>query len=170
MTWTIRTLAVSALAVFGLAAWADDDKKPFDDGEFLTTVASCDMCEIELGKLASEKARHEDVKKFAKKLSEDHQKCLDEVKTVAKSAGVTLPEKMKEDQQKVCDKFKDYKGENFDRDYIKQMVENHEKAVKWFTRATKEAKAQEVKDFATKHLPALQAHLDEAKKLHEQLK
>jgi len=169
MSWTLRMLAVSALALVGLTTSADDTK-PFDDGEFLMNVASCDMCEIELGKLASEKARNEDVKKFAKKLTEDHQKCLEDLKTVAKSAGVTLPEKMKDEQRKICDKFKDYKGENFDRDYIKQMVEGHEKAVKSFTRATKEAKAQEVKDFATKGLPVLQAHLEEAKKLQEQLK
>ena len=170
MTWTIRMLAVSALAIVGLSAWADDDKKPFDDGEFVAMVASCDMHQIELGKLAAERAKNEDVKKFAKKTVEGAEKCHEDLKTAAKSAGITVPEKMLDEHRKICDKFKDYKGENFDRDYIKQVVEDCEKGVKWFTRATKDAKSQQLKDFATKGLPVIQAHLDEAKKLQEQIK
>jgi putative membrane protein len=170
MTWTIRLLAVTALAFVGLAAWADDDTKPFDDGEFVKMNAYCNLTEIELGKIAGDRSRNEDVKKYGKRMTEDHQKALEDLKTAAKSAGLEVPDKVDEEHQKVWDKFKDYKGENFDRDYIKQMVEDHEKAVKKFTRATKEAKSQQVKDFATKMLPTVQSHLDEAKKLQEQIK
>jgi len=171
MTWTLRLIAVASLAFVGNSARADDDdKKPHDDADFAKHVASCDMAEIDLSKLVADRSRNEDVKKYAKKMADDHNKNLEDLRTVTKSAGITIPDKMNEEHQKVYDKFNDYKGENFDRDFIKQMVEDHEKAVKAFTRATKEAKNQELKDFATKHLPTIQSHLDEAKKLQDQIK
>jgi putative membrane protein len=171
MSWSIRLLAVTALALVVSTGRSDDDTKPFDDADFVKAMANCNLTEVDLGKIANERGRNEDVKKYGKKMTEDHQKALDDLKTAAKSAGVTVPEKIDDaEHQKVLDKFKDYKGENFDRDYIKQMVEGHEKAVKKITRATKEAKNQQIKDYATKVLPVVQGHLDEAKKLQDQIK
>src|SRR5262245_36507989 len=42
------------------------------DQQFVKTVAMDNMAEVELGKLASEKASREDVKDFAKKMVDDH--------------------------------------------------------------------------------------------------
>ncbi len=169
MSRTVRLLALAPLTLFVLSARADD-AKPFDDAEFVKKTAACNLAEIELGKIAGERARNEDLKKFGMRMTDDHTKGLEELRTAAKSAGIEVPDRTDEEHQKVLDKFKDYKGENFDRDYIKQQVEDHEKAVKWFTRATKEAKHQQVKDYAGKMLPKLQSHLEEAKKLQDQIK
>ena len=123
------------------------------------------MHEVELGKIVAAAAKSDDVKKFAEQMVKDHTKANEELKTAAKAANIAVPEKIDAKHQKHLDMFKDYKGTDFDQDYMKHMVTDHTEAVALFTRASKEAKNKELKDFATKTLPTVQAHLEEAKKL-----
>jgi len=149
------------------AARADEKPadKPFDDAMFVKIAASGGMAEVELGKVGSEKGKSSDVKQFADRLVKDHTKANEELKAAAKAAGIEVPAKIDEKHQKHVEMFRNYKGENFDRDYAKHMVKDHEEDVALFTRASKEAKSQELKDFAAKTLPTLQEHLEMAKKL-----
>jgi putative membrane protein len=142
-----------------------DDKKPFDDAEFVTTVASDGLHEIELGKLAGTNAKSDAVKKFGQQMVTDHGKANDELKAAAKEANLKVPDKMSDEHQKEFDKFKDLKGADFDKKYAEHMVKDHEQAVALFQRATKEAKNPGIKTFATKTLPVIQGHLEAAKKL-----
>jgi len=141
------------------------DQKPFDDATFVMKAASGGMHEVELGKIAQAQAKNDDVKKFAEMMVTDHTKANEELKKCAKEAGVDVPDKMREEEQKEVDRFKNYKGNNFDQDYMKHMVDDHEKDVALFKRASKEAKNPKIKEFATKTLPILQAHLDQARKI-----
>ena len=65
--------------------------------------------------------------------------------------------------------IRDYKGADFDKMFVKHMIDDHEKDVKLFTQAGRELKNEKLKDFAEKTLPALKDHLDMAKKIHERL-
>ena len=56
-------------------------------------------------------------------------------------------------------------GAEFDRDYVDLIVDSHEDAVKLFQRAAKDAKDSDVRSYASSHLAALQAHLDQANQL-----
>jgi putative membrane protein len=141
------------------------DDKPFDDATFVKKAASDGMHEVELGKIAQTQAKNDDVKKFAETMVTDHTKANEELMKCAKDAGLDVPDKMMEEHQKEVDRFKDYKGTNFDQDYMKHMVDDHEKAVALFKQASKEAKNPKLKEFATKTLPVIQAHLDQARKI-----
>jgi len=167
-----RAMSVAAaLALLtGLAAGRAEDKKAFDDNTFVAMAASGGMHEVELGKIAAGRAKNEDVKKFAQKMVDDHSKANDELRAAAKEAAIPVPDKMLEKHQKDVDTFKNYKGDNFDRDYVSHMVKDHEQDVKLFTRASKEAKNPQVKAFAQKTLPVLQGHLEQVKKIQEQVK
>ena len=110
-------------------------------------------------------AKNDAVKKLAETLAADHAKANEELKKVATEGGLKVPDKMNADHQKIVDTFKDYKGDNFDRDYVKHMIEGHTKSADLFKQASKEAKDAKLKDFAAKTLPVIQAHLDAAKKL-----
>src|SRR3982074_3504167 len=61
------------------------------DGMFVLDVAKDGMAEVELGKLASEKATSDDVKKFAQRMVTDHGKANDELKTLAQNKSIMLP-------------------------------------------------------------------------------
>ncbi len=162
-------LALAVALVAGLVGVRADDKKPadqpLDDTTFVKTAASDGMHEVELGKIGAENAKSADVKKFAEMMVKDHTKANEELKAAAKAAGIEVPAKIDEKHQKHIDTFKNYKGDNFDRDYMKHMVTDHTEAVALFTRASKELKNKELKEFATKTLPHLQHHLEDAKKL-----
>jgi putative membrane protein len=143
-------------------------EKPFDDAQFVKLVASEGIAEVQLGKIASQKARSAEVKKFGEKMIAEHSKVGEELKKTAKHAGLAVPEQMEPEQHRHVDRFKVFKGEEFDCEYMKHMVKDHESAVALFTRAGKEAKNLALKDFATKSLPAMQGHLEEAKKLQKE--
>jgi putative membrane protein len=166
------TLAVVAGMVLSVGATAEDkkdtakkDDKPFTDAEFVKKAASSGMHEVELGKLASSQGKSDEVKKFGQKMVDDHMKANEELKAAAKKASMEVPAKMEEEHQKHVEMLKGMKGDEFDRAYMKHMVESHGKSVALFTQASKEAKDAGLKDFATKTLPVVQGHLDMAKKM-----
>ncbi len=168
----------SAIGIVSLFLWVTSaiaqDKRAstitFDDAEFVAKAASGGMHEVELGKLASTQARSEDVKKFGEKMVTDHGKAGEALKKAANAAGITLPEKMNEEHQKEFDKFKDKKGDAFDKAYVNHMVKDHEGDVELFTKASKEANNPELKRFATTTLPVVKEHLKMIKKIQDSMK
>src|SRR3954469_15134603 len=134
------TLAAAIVFLAGaLGARAEDKKaadQPFDDTTFVKMAASDGMHEVELGKIAAAMAKNDDVKKFGEMMVKDHTKANEELKAAAKNAGITVPEKIDEKHQKHLDAFKNYKGTDFDADYMKHMVTDHTQAVALFTRAS----------------------------------
>jgi putative membrane protein len=173
MIRTTQCLGALFITIGISAAFADDKKpatKPFDDAEFVMKAASGGMHEVELGKLASMKAKSDAVKKFADRMVADHTKAGDELKTVAKSIGAMVPEKMNAEHQKEYDRFKNYSGANFDKDYVDHMVKDHEGDVAEFKRVAKEAKSPELRSFAAKTLTVVEDHLKAIKQIQEQMK
>jgi len=165
-----RFLSLAAAILFvGGSAFGDDKTttQPFDDATFIKMAASGGMHEVELGKLAASQAHRDDVKKFGEKMVTDHSAMNESLKKVAASMNVNPPDKMNDEHQKEVDKFKDLKGAEFDKAYIKHMVEDHEKDVKEFTKASKEAKDANLRNFAAQNLPTLQSHLEMIKKINE---
>ena len=163
----VTRLCAAVLLLAGVTALRSQtkDEKPFNDADFVKIAASAGMHEVEISKLAQTKARNDAVKKFAETLVNDHTKINDALKAAAKDANIPVPDKLLDEHQKEVDMFREYKGTNFDVDFVKHQVKDHEQAVALFTRATKEAKNEKIKDFATKYLPTLQSHLEQAKKL-----
>lgn len=160
-------IMIPAVLLVTLGTRADDKKgdQPFDDATFVKKAASGGMLEVELGKVAAKQAKRDDVKKFGEQMVADHTKANEELKAAAKAAGLEVPTKLGDEHAKHFDMFANYKGTDFDRDYAKHMVKDHEEDVALFTRASKEAKSKDIKDFATKTLPTLQKHLEMAKKI-----
>jgi len=173
MTRTAKWVLVLAAGVlFPVTVGAEDkkdapkkDDKAFSDAEFVKKAAIGGMHEVELGKVAAAQGKSEAVKKFGQKMVDDHSKANDELKAAAKKANLEVPAKLDDEHQKHIDKLKAMKGDEFDKAYIKHMVEDHEEDVAEFTRASKEAKDAGVKEFATKTLPVVQGHLDMIKKM-----
>jgi putative membrane protein len=173
--FAIRTLLISGLFLLvAPLAMADDkraaDNTPFDDTTFITKAANCIQRDIEISKLAVTHARNEDVKKFAQKVVDDATTAEGELKKVATSASVQWPPKLDDESQKKLDTFKDYKGTNFDSDYMKCVIEHHEMAVKQLTWASKEAKNSELRNFATKELPEVEKCVERAKEIQNKIK
>ena len=61
-----------------------------DDRKFIMEAAHGGMMEVELGKLAVDKASSADVKQFAQRMVDDHSKANDELMQLASQKGVTI--------------------------------------------------------------------------------
>jgi putative membrane protein len=142
------------------------------DKKFIHEAATGGREEVALGKLATQKASSPDVKQFGQRMVDDHSKANDQLEQLAKNKSVDLSmNKDKTDKkiQSAVDKLSKYDGADFDKHYMDMMVSDHEKDVKEFQNASKNAKDMDVKSFASDTLPTLEDHLKMAKEIQSKL-
>jgi putative membrane protein len=135
------------------------------DQTFVKKAAQGGMAEVELGKLATQKASSEDVKKFGQRMVDDHTKANDQLKQIAGDKGVTLPTDLNSKDQAMKDRLSKLDGEKFDQAYMKNMVRDHTKDVSEFRKESTSGKDNDLKSFASQTLPTLEDHLKEAKSI-----
>lgn len=143
----------------------EQDKKDFD-AEFAAKAASGGLLEVELGKVVAEKGSTPEAKKFGQQMVDDHTKANEELKAIAAKHNITLPTSLGEDHQKVYKDVVEKAGVDMDKEYLKEMVKDHEEDVKEFTEASVKASATDLKEFATKNVPILQHHLEMAQQMN----
>jgi putative membrane protein len=132
---------------------------------FIRKAAEGGKAEVELGKLAQEKAASPEVKQFGERMVNDHSKANDQLKEVAQKEGVTLPTKLDAKDAATKARLEKLSGEAFDRAYMKDMVADHAKDVREFKNEAKNGKDPDVKNFAAQTAPTLENHLKEAKNI-----
>lgn len=129
------------------------------DQKFIHEAAEGGMAEVELGRLAQEKASSAEVKSFGKRMVDDHSKANDELKSLAQSKKVTLPSDLDAKDKATRDRLSKLSGAAFDRAYMRTMLADHKKDVNEFRHESTSAKDPDVKSFAAKTLPTLEDHL-----------
>ena len=139
------------------------------DLAFMNQAAAGNMAEVELGKLAVKQAASGEVKQFGQKMIDDHSKALDELKKLAEQKKVMLPPGVLPTQKELSDKLSKLNGAEFDKEYVKAMLEAHQKDVTAFEAVSKTATDADVKAFATKTLPTLKTHLEMIKSLADKM-
>ncbi|HJQ75263.1 MAG TPA: DUF4142 domain-containing protein [Gaiellaceae bacterium] len=151
-------------AVYGAPAGAAENASPGKvERDFLTAAASAGMMEVELGRHAATHAANPRVKEFGQRMVTDHSKANEELKQVAARKSVALPATMSKEHREEVTRLTKLKGAEFDRAYMKMMVEDHEKDVQKFRTESQTAQDPDVKEFAAKTLPTLEEHLQMAK-------
>lgn len=138
-----------------------------DDKKFVKDAALGGMAEVELGKLAAQKASREDVKQFGQKMVDDHTKANDQLKQVASQANIPLPGALDSKHQSRIDKLSKLSGEEFDKAYLKDQLKDHQADVNEFKDEAQNGTDPKVKAFASEVLPTLQQHLDLVKSLNK---
>ena len=129
------------------------------DQHFVMDVAKDGMAEVELAKMAQEKASSDQVKQFAQRMVTDHTKANDELKTLAQNKSITLPTVPDPKAKAFQDRLSKMSGEQFDHAYMQHMLLDHQKAVSAFRVESKSGKDADVKSWAAKTLPTLEEHL-----------
>ncbi|HWI14086.1 MAG TPA: DUF4142 domain-containing protein, partial [Burkholderiales bacterium] len=135
------------------------------DRHFIMEAAQGGMLEVQMGKLAQQNGQSDGVKQFGKRLEDDHSKANEELKGVAQKLGVDLPASLDKKHQGKVDKLSKVKAQDFDRQFAKDMVSDHEKDVKAFRKEADKGKNAEVKQFASQAVPTLEEHLKMARDL-----
>ena len=140
------------------------------DSKFAVEAASGGMMEVQLGELAQQKASSQRVKDFGAMMVRDHSKANDELKSLAGMKNLTLPPAPGEEHMNHIKNLTEKSGKEFDKDYMKMMVDDHQDDVDKFEKASNDANDADIKAFASKTLPVLRAHLDSAKAIRDALK
>jgi putative membrane protein len=129
------------------------------DENFVTKAAMGGMAEVELGRLATQKAASDEVKRFGQRMVDDHGKANDELKTLAQNKQITIPTTLDPHHKAMQDRLSKLSGASFDRAYMQAMLVDHRKDVNEFRMESKSGKDADVKSFAAKTLPTLEDHL-----------
>jgi putative membrane protein len=138
---------------------AKDSTEVEDDAKYAVEAANGGMLEVELGKLAQNKAISPEVAKFANMMVADHTKANNELKTLAASKKISLPATLGDKFQKDYDDFSKMKREEFDKAYTDYMVKDHKEDIEEFKKEASDGKDPDLKAFASKHVPILEHHL-----------
>lgn len=155
----VRTTLIAALCcVGGLPIFARSTTGT-SDNSFVRKAAEANYAEIQLGKLAQDKGTNPAVKNFGQRMVTDHTKAYDELKPIASKDNITMPDRMNVKDQALYDRLSKVSGTQFDREYMRNMVKDHESDVAEFQRESTKAKEQNVRTYASNTLPVLQEHL-----------
>ena len=105
------------------------------------------------------------MKKFAQHMVDDHGRMYKETRTLAQSKQVRVPDAPAPKHQEALKKLKSASGEEFDKAYMREMVKDHEQALKLAQRGAKNAHDPEIKAAVQKAAPEIEEHLKMARKL-----
>jgi putative membrane protein len=135
------------------------------DQDFIANAAKGNRAEVTLGKMVASKTKDPSVRQFAQQMVKDHSTALNELTQLAQSKNITLPEGLPDDATALQSKLSSATGKALDKDYMDSMVDDHKKDVSEFQDASQNAKDPDVKQWAAKTLPTLQAHLQKAEQI-----
>jgi putative membrane protein len=165
----IKLLTLAVALLFGGSLALAADKLSMGDSRFIKDTANGGLAEVELGKLAAEKAASPQVKEFGKKMEQDHSKLNKELQQLASTKNQQIPDKLEGKQKSTYDRLAKLSGEKFDREYMKTMIDDNKTDVDKFKKQADKADDADVKKFAAKALPTLQQHLELAQSTGQQV-
>lgn len=140
------------------------------DRDFIQDQLEDGRAEVNLAKIASERATHPQVKEFAQMMARDHQAAGDELRQIATSANIQLntaaePDSDHKDAEEELSKLS---GREFDREYIEKMIDEHQEAVNELEKH-QDADNVQIRQWATKTLPTVRQHLERARQIQQTL-
>ena len=140
-------------------------KLSWTDRRFVTKAADGGMAEVQVAQLAAQRASNPEVKSFAQKLVDDHTQVNSELMSLAGQKNVKMDND--DDKDRAYKRLNKKSGEEFDQEFVEHMIDEHEKDIKLFEKASSDAKDADVRAFASKHLDHLREHLQAAQNLRE---
>src|SRR5215831_7061080 len=94
-----------------------DANKPADH-HFVSEALKGGMAEVELGQLAADKGSSEEVKKFGKRMVDDHGKAEDELKSLAQKKNIEIPREIDSKDKALKTRLSKLNGRAFDKAYM----------------------------------------------------
>jgi putative membrane protein len=161
-----------ALALFALGSARAEDKAATlsgGDKSFMMEAAEGGQTEVELGQLAKDKGQSDAVKQFGQHMVDDHGKANSELSDLAGRKGVTVSTTLSTKHKDIKDKLSKLSGAEFDKQYMREMVKDHEADVAAFKKEANKGKDADVTAWAKQTLPTLEQHLTMAREANAQV-
>jgi putative membrane protein len=134
------------------------------DRALMEGIAHANLAEMETGKMALEKSKNDEVRKFAQMMIDDHTKAQSELSTLAQKKGVALPTGPDLSHKTIATALNLLSGTTFDSQYIARAgVGDHERAQALLEKVQTNADDADLKAYAAKTIKAVEHHLSVAK-------
>jgi len=156
---------IFSLFAIAIMACDNDDKDTLNatDKNFVEQAALGNKTESKFGELASMKGSEDMVKQFGQRMKNEHTVALADLENIAaRYQGVDMSNDMDAEHQQLYTTLQSLSGSAFDSAYINSQVMDHQKTVSLFQTEVNSGTRQDVKDYAAKYLPHIQAHLTSA--------
>jgi putative membrane protein len=172
MTVTLKTLkpllaglaTAAALLIGARSAAAGPEAEPLPppqspDAKFAAAASAANVKELQASGAAQGKALSDDVKKFARKMAEDHAKANQELSVLIVKKGMTCSKGSEPETLEALAELRKWSGADFDKRYMAMMVQDHRSCLRLYEAQAKEGEDPELKELAEKRLPMLKEHL-----------
>ena len=166
---------VCAPQVYGQKKQTGTKQTGTTQDSFLTKAMEMNQAEINLSRMAEQKAEDPMVKDFAEMMIEDHTQAQEKLRSAA--GGSDTEPGLTTEQQQMSDQLSQLSGAEFDKAYMDAMVRDHQQAIRAFQKVentgggstrqkpgTDNTKSDA--DIAREMLPTLQKHLTEAEQIN----
>lgn len=148
-----------------------NDKTLADDAaiHFLKNGIEGSLVEIKASGIAKSRSSNPNVVNFANMMITHHTQTANELKNIEANKLVSSRDSIKPENEDALNALASKSGVEFDKAYMEMMIIDHENAIELF-KSVNDNTSKTIQDFASKTLPSLQTHLDEAKKISSSLK
>lgn len=189
---TLLTRSTTAVAIVLLGCLlpldANAQARRTDSRLLVNDMTIVGMTEIQLGKMAAERASHADVKAFGQMMVKDHTEAGAELSRVAAQVKIVQPMEIDKKHAELVERLSKLQGSEFDRAYIAAMVEGHQTVVEKLKTWTMESRPEglapagdskaadqarggpdeeAVTQWVMKTLPVVEKHLEQARELQK---
>jgi putative membrane protein len=166
---TIISIVAAALVALTGPAAAQVQLVSDQDREFVNKAATGNLAEVELGRVAAQRAARPSVRSFGERMVTDHGRSNADLASLARSKGIEAPTALEPSQQAVRDRLSALNGNDFDRAYMSEMVRDHTEDIALFERAAETSTDPELKAWAAQSLPMLREHLALARQVNSEV-
>src|SRR6267378_4491904 len=156
---TIISIVAAALVALTGPAAAQVQLVSDPDREFVNKAATGNRAEVELGRVAAQRAARPSVRSFGERMVTDHGRSNAELASLARGKGIEVPTALEPSQQAVRDRLSALGGNDFDHAYMSEMIRDHTEDIALFERAAETSTDPELKAWAAQSLPMLREHL-----------
>ena len=159
------------LATIGCSKHGPENKTTSKTDLFFMQQASySNLAEIDAGTIAAARGSYDSVKMFGSMMITDHGKAEASLKSLAEKLKISIPDAPDSAHQAKAALLKTLSGHTFDTAYINAQVKDHLATLAVFQTELSGGYNPSVKNYATKNLPVIQMHLEEALALQARLK
>lgn len=157
-------LSIGSISFFACEKDDDNDNDWINetDRSFTLHAAMSNTAEIRAGELASNKGTDPAVRAYGQMMVNDHTAVQTELKNLASGLGLTAPDSVDAAHAALAQQLQAMSGRAFDSMYIHSQIKDHDNAIDLFRNQTEEGNNWRLRDYAKKHLPHLQMHLNTA--------
>ena len=165
---TLFVSGFTGLAVHGAAQSPQNERRAnaaYNDETSIRTAAETSMSQVDLGKVAEQKAQSPEVRKFAQLLVEEHSKITTQLKSLGMSEHINLPTSVSRRDADTHRQLATESGATFDRGYTQRVVSELQRQIEEFKQGASATTRPALKDFFERTEPTLESELQQAKQL-----